>query len=77
MDPTAARPATAHWWQVMLVGVGVLTSTIVAVNVVGEVSSGWWAPMMLALLGGIVTTAAGVILGIGHLITSRARAASS
>lgn len=72
---TAARPATARWWQVLLGGVGVLTTTIVVLNVAGEVSEGWWAPMMLTLLAGILTTATGLILGIAHLTTNRPRSA--
>ncbi len=52
---------------------GGLATTIVVLNVVGEVPSGWWVPMMLTLLAGIVTTAAGLILGIAHLIESRPR----
>lgn len=68
---TAARPATARWWQVLLVGVGVLTPTIVVLNVVGELPDGWWAPMMLTLLGGILTTAVGLILAIAHLGANR------
>ena len=68
---TAARPVTARWWQVLGAGVGVLTSTIVVVNVAGEVSSGWWGPMMLALLCGVLMTAVGLILGIAHLMSNR------
>lgn len=74
---TADRPAASHWWKVVLTGVGVLTAMVVAVNVVGEVSEGWWAPMMLALLAGILTTAAGLILGIVHLTGNRPRPAVS
>ena len=74
---TADRTATAHWWKVLIAGLGVFTATVVAVNVGGEVSEGWWAPMMLALLAGILTTAAGLILGIVHLTTSRARPVAS
>lgn len=65
---SAAQPATEHWWQVVLAGVMVLATTIVVVNVVGEVSDDLWLPMMLTLLAGVVTTAAGLILGIVHLI---------
>ena len=74
---TADRPATSHWWKVLVTGVGVFTTTVVAVNAVGEVSEDWWAPMMLTLLAGILTTAAGLILGIVHLTTSRAHPATS
>ncbi len=70
---TAARPASAHWWHFLLGGVGVLATTIAVVNVIGEVPGGWWVPMMLALLAGIMTTATGLILGIAHLTTHRPR----
>jgi hypothetical protein len=74
---TAARPPSAHWWQVLLGGVGALTTTIVVVNITGEVSEGWWLPMMVTLLAGIMTTATGLILGITHLATHRPRNATS
>lgn len=74
---TAARPGPSHWWKVLTAGVGVLTATIVLLNVVGEVSDVWWGPMMLTLLAGILTTATGLILGIAHLTTSRSRHAPS
>ncbi len=68
---SAARPAAARWWQVLLGGVAVLATTIIVVNVVGEVSDDLWLPMMLTLLAGVVTTATGLILGIVHLIENR------
>lgn len=71
-----ARPASARWWQVLLGGVSVLAATVVVLNIVGEVPEGWWVPMMLTLLGGILTTATGLILGIAHLTTNRPRTAS-
>lgn len=73
---TAARPASAHWWQVLLGGVGVLASTIVVLNITGEVPEGWWLPMMLTLLASIMTTVTGLILGVAHLTTHRPRSAT-
>jgi len=73
---SAARPATARWWLVLVAGVGALATTIVILNVVGEVPDGWWWPMILTLLAGVVTTAAGLILGIVHLIDNRPRRAA-
>ncbi len=70
---SAARPATEHWRQVLLVGVIVLATTIIAVNVVGELPDGTWLPMVLTLLAGVITTAAGVIFGIVHHIENRPR----
>jgi hypothetical protein len=74
---TAMRPASAHWWQILLGGVGVLATTIVALNIIGEVPEGWWVPMMLTLLAGIMTTATGLILGVAHLTTHRPHNATS
>ncbi len=68
---SATRPATERWWQILLAGVIVLATTIVVVNVVGEVSDGFWLPMMLTLFAGAVTTAAGLILGTVHRIENR------
>ena len=73
----AVRPASAHWWQVLLGGVGVLATTIVALNIIGEVPDGWWVPMMLTLLAGIMTTATGLVLGVAHFTTHRPRNATS
>jgi len=70
---SAARPATERWWQVLLAGAIVLATTIIVVKVVGEVSDDLWVPMMLTLLAGVVTTAAGLILGIAHLIEHHPR----
>lgn len=72
---TAARPAIEHCWQVLVAGVGVLATTIVVLNVVGEVPDGWWVPMMLTLFAGIITSAAGLILGIARLSEHRPRRA--
>jgi hypothetical protein len=68
---SASRPATARWWQVLLGGVTVLATMIVTLNVVGEVPDGYWVPTMLVLFTGLVTSAAGLILGIAHLIEHR------
>ncbi len=70
---SAARPAAERWWQVLAAGVIVFATTIVVVNVTGEVPDGWWVPMMLTLLAGVVTTAAGLILGIVYLTENRSR----
>ena len=68
---SAAPSAAARWWQVLLGGVAVLATTIIVINVVGEVSDDLWLPMMLTLLAGVVTTTTGLILGIVHLIENR------
>ena len=70
---TAARPASAHWWKLVLGGAGVFIATVVTVNVTGEVSSDWWLPMMLTFLIALTTSITGIILGIAHLTTTRTR----
>lgn len=74
---TTKGPASAHWWQALLGGVSVLAPTILVLNIIGEVPTGWWIPMMLTLLLGIATTAIGIILGIAHLTTHHVRNATS
>lgn len=74
-DLTTARSASARWWQILLAGVGTLASTIAVLNLVGEVADEWWEAMLIALLGGILLTAAGLVLGIAHLTSSRHRTA--
>ena len=69
----AARPASAHWWKLVVGGAAVFIATVVTVNVTGEVSSDWWLPMMLTFVVALTTTITGVILGIAHLTTSRTR----
>ena len=73
---TAVGSANAHWWQVLLGGVGMLTTTIVALNIIGEVPEGWWVPMMITILAGIMTTVTGLILGVARLSTHRPRNAT-
>lgn len=70
-EATAVRPANAHWWQVLVGGVGVLTTTISALTIIGEVPEGWWVPVMITFLAGIMTTVTGLILGVAHLATHR------
>lgn len=74
---TAARPANAHWWKLVAGGTVVFASTVVTVNITGEVSSGWWLPMMLTFLAALATSITGLVLGLAHLATNRPRNAAS
>ena len=74
---TAERPASARWWQVLVGGVGMASTTFVVLNAVGEVPDGWWVPVMITLLIGIMTTATGLILGVSHLSTHHSRDATN
>ena len=66
---TLAR--TANWWKFLVVGAGVLGAVIVAVNIIGEVDDTLWLPMMIIMVGSLVTLVAGLILGIAHLTARR------
>lgn len=68
---TAARPATAQWWKFLAGGGGVLGAMILVLTATGEVAEAMWWPMMIAILGALVTLAAGLVLGIAHLTATR------
>ena len=70
---TAARPATAHWWKLLAAGAGVLAAVIVVTTATGEVDDSMWWPMMITILVALVTLAAGLVLGIAHLTSTRPR----
>jgi hypothetical protein len=74
---TAARTTTAHWWKFLVGGAGVLGAVIVVTTTIGEVDESMWWPMMITILGALVTVAAGLILGIAHLTARRPRNAPS
>jgi hypothetical protein len=63
----AARPATSHWWKFLAGGAGVLGAVIVVATAAGEVDESMWWPMMVTIVGALVTLAAGLVLGIAHL----------
>ncbi len=67
---TVAR--TANWWKFLVAGAGVLGAVIVAATIIGEVDDSLWLPMMILMVGSLVTLAAGLILGIAHLTARRA-----
>lgn len=57
------RSATAQWWKLIATGAAALAAMIV-----GEQATDlslWW-PMVIIVLGALVTIAAGVVLGIAH-----------
>lgn len=66
-----ALARTANWWKFLVVGAAVLAVVIVTVNVVGEVDDTLWLPMVILMLGSLVTLAAGLVLGIAHLAAGR------
>lgn len=68
---TTSRPATAHWWKFVVAGGGALLGLIALTTATGEVAEGWWGPTMIALLAALLTLAAGVVLGIAHLVLRR------
>jgi hypothetical protein len=68
---TTARPATAHWWKLLAGGAGVLGAVTVVTTATGEVDESMWWPMIVTILGALVTLAAGGVLGIAHLTATR------
>lgn len=65
-----ALARTANWWKFLVAGAGVLGAVIVAATIIGEVGT-LWLPMMIIMVGSLVTIAAGLILGIAHLAARR------
>lgn len=67
--PFTERGATAaHWWKFLVAGGAVIGTVATVTTATGELSSGWWVPMMLTLLTGLLLAAAGVVLGLVRLI---------
>jgi hypothetical protein len=66
---------TASWWRFLSLGLVAFIGLVVALNVSGEVSSGMWLPMIVALFGSIAVMITGLALGVTHLIRRRARPA--
>jgi hypothetical protein len=65
--------ALASTPELLVVGAAVLGAVIVTVNVVGEVDDTLWLPMVILMVGSLVTLAAGLVLGIAHLTAGRPR----
>ncbi|HUQ40352.1 MAG TPA: hypothetical protein VM030_09365 [Acidimicrobiales bacterium] len=61
-DPTA-------WWKVLSAGVVLFAGVVITTTITGELSSGWWFPMMAVLFSSIVVTIFGLILGIRRFAT--------
>lgn len=61
---TQRHPLSDHWLPILFAGSAVLTGTIIVLNQTGELSERWWAPAMLALLGGGISSALGLVLGL-------------
>lgn len=70
---TAARPASVHWWKFLAGGASALGAVIAVTTTTGEVDDSMWWPMMISILGALVTLAAGLVLGIAHLTARRPR----
>ena len=60
---TTTRPATAQWWKLLATGAAALAAMVVAE---GATDLSLWWPMVIVVLGALVTIAAGVALGIAH-----------
>ena len=72
---TGSGSAAAHWWKFVAAGGGLFATTLVVANVVGEAPDGWWLPMMLSFLLGILVFLTGLFLGMGRLAARHANPA--
>ena len=74
---TTAEPATVQWWKFLAGGTIVIATVIGVTKVTGEVAESWWWPTMITVLFGLVTIAAGLVLGVAHLTGKRLRNSSN
>jgi uncharacterized membrane protein YphA (DoxX/SURF4 family) len=66
--PVAAPAATtAQWWKLVAIGIGAL-----AVMIVGEGATNidLWMPMVMTVFAALLLIAAGVVLGLAHLVVT-------
>jgi hypothetical protein len=68
---TTAPTVTDHWWKLLTGGAGVFAAVIVGTAFTGEVTNGLWWPMMITIALALTTLAAGLVLGVAHLIGKR------
>ena len=72
---THPLPASASWWKLLAGGAGLLAGLIVLTSVTGELPDGGWLIAMITGLTALLLIGAGVVLGIAHLASRRARGA--
>lgn len=63
----AAPPTGEHWWRFLATGVAVLVALTVVTTITGELDSWSWMLAMVVLLSGLISIAAGFVLGVVHL----------
>jgi hypothetical protein len=74
---TRPRPATAHWWQLLAGGAGLMAALIVITRATGELPDGGWLVAMITGLTALVLLGAGVVLGVAHFASRHQRSAAA
>jgi hypothetical protein len=78
-EPRAHRPspnAATHWRKFLAGGRAVLVWIVVVTTITG-VGNSMWLPTMILLLGAVMATTTGLVLGVVHFVDTRPRKASS
>jgi hypothetical protein len=70
---TAPVPLSAHWWKVLGGGAALLTALFVVTGVLGDLPDGGWMVAMTTGLAALLLMAAGLALGVAHLLTRPVR----
>jgi hypothetical protein len=65
---TADRSATAQWWKLLIAGPAAVAAFVAVTTATGELPAGGWFIGMVVLLTALVTTGAGIVLGVTHLV---------
>lgn len=72
-QPIVGTIATNGWWKFIVVGVAIVASVVVAANLGVEA----WFVGMLAVFVAFVLTLTGLVMGVLHLASRKARTASA
>jgi hypothetical protein len=70
---TAATSTTAQWWKPLALGAGALVAVII---LEGATDLSLWMPMFITVLFSLLMIAAGLVLGIAHLLITHFRHAA-
>jgi hypothetical protein len=67
---TAATSTTSQWWKLLAVGAGGLFAMLLAE---GATDLDLWMPMVITVLVSLLVIAAGLVLGVAHLLSTHPR----
>jgi hypothetical protein len=65
---TVERAATAQWWKLLIVGPAAIAVFAAVTTATGELPAGGWFIGMVVLLAALVTTGAGIVLGVTQFV---------